>query len=213
MKRFKNHLIAAAVLSVLATIGTIMNSHQAAAQPPGPPGGLAVNVVSSIPLQATVSGNVGITGTADVNVKNLATAPVLSLNVNDPGRIPYQKSVTSSGHPVTFPAVPTGKRLVIQHVSIDASLVGVSTSTAVTGDISLSPGPVVGQFGLTILPLGTRTEAIVDQPTLVYADAGQSPTVGLVFFPAGPLSFDFMTAVLTGYLLDCTIAPCAAIAP
>ena len=30
MKRFKNHLIAAAVLSVLATIGTIMNSHQAA---------------------------------------------------------------------------------------------------------------------------------------------------------------------------------------
>src|SRR5215831_14557496 len=29
MKRFKNHLIAAAVLSVLATVGTIMNSHQA----------------------------------------------------------------------------------------------------------------------------------------------------------------------------------------
>jgi hypothetical protein len=45
MDRFKNHLLALAVLSVLAVIGTIMNSHQAAAQ--GPPDGMAVKIVNS----------------------------------------------------------------------------------------------------------------------------------------------------------------------
>jgi hypothetical protein len=101
MKRFKNHLITAAVLSVLAVVGTIMNSHQAEAQ--GPPGGMSVNIVNPSPVpvtgSTTVSGtvaatqsgswNVGITGTPKVNVTNSATAPVLSLNVNDPGRTPY----------------------------------------------------------------------------------------------------------------------------
>jgi hypothetical protein len=36
MKRYRNHLIVAAVLSVLAVIGTIMNSRQASAQDGGP---------------------------------------------------------------------------------------------------------------------------------------------------------------------------------
>src|SRR5262249_760142 len=97
--------------------GTIMNSHQAAAQ--GPPDGLAVNVVNSIPLQVT--GSLGITGTPNVNVTNPATAPVLSLNVNDPGRIPYQSfkaAGCATGAVVAlFQAVPSQDRLVIQHLS------------------------------------------------------------------------------------------------
>src|SRR5215467_10320755 len=78
MNRLKNHLIAAAVLSVLAVIGTAMNSHQAAAQ--GPATGLAVNIVNPLPVpvtgSTTISGtvaatqsgswNVGITGTVNV---------------------------------------------------------------------------------------------------------------------------------------------------
>ena len=47
MNRFKNQLIAAAVLTVLAVIGTIMNLHQAVAQ--GPPGGMSVNIVIHCP--------------------------------------------------------------------------------------------------------------------------------------------------------------------
>jgi hypothetical protein len=70
MKRFKNHLIAAAVLSVLAIVGTIMNSHQAKAQ--GPPNGLAVNIVNPVPLPVTgstsVSGTVAATQSGTWNV-------------------------------------------------------------------------------------------------------------------------------------------------
>ena len=81
MKRFKNHLIAAAVLSMLAIIGTIMNSHQAAAQPPGPPGGLAVNIVNPVPvpvtgsINSTVTGTVGLASGASVRVDNTVPTP------------------------------------------------------------------------------------------------------------------------------------------
>ena len=122
--RYKNHLIAAAVLSVLATIGTIMNSRQASAQDGGPKvtidspiplpvtgtvgisGPVNINAASALPVtgSTTVSGavaatqsgtwNVGITGTPNVNVTNPATAPALFLNVNDPGRIPHQSQRT-----------------------------------------------------------------------------------------------------------------------
>jgi hypothetical protein len=88
MNRFKNHLIAVAVLSVLAIVGTVMSSHQAVAQ--GPADGLAVKIVSPVPVPVTglttVSGtvaatqsgqwNVGISGTPNVNVTNPAIAPV-----------------------------------------------------------------------------------------------------------------------------------------
>jgi hypothetical protein len=50
MNRFKNHLIVAAVFALLAVIGTIMNSHQAAAQPPD---GLAVKIVNPLPVPVT----------------------------------------------------------------------------------------------------------------------------------------------------------------
>src|SRR5215467_15729029 len=62
MNRFKNHLIAAAMLSVLAIVGTIMNSHQVAAQ--GPPDGLAVRIVNPIPVPVT--GSLGVNGTVPV---------------------------------------------------------------------------------------------------------------------------------------------------
>jgi hypothetical protein len=58
------------VLSVLAVIGTIMNSHQAAAQ--GPPDGMAVKIVSPLLVPATglttVSGTVAATQSGPWNV-------------------------------------------------------------------------------------------------------------------------------------------------
>jgi len=143
MRRYKNQLIAAAVLSVLAIIGTIMSSHQAAAQ--GPSNGLAVNVVQSIPLQVT--GSTTITGTPNVNVANPATAAVLSLSVNDPGRIPYQsqiqnlcgKSFTTAFCSFDFPKVPSGHRLVIQHVYVD--LIGDSSVTTAFNEVDVLSGP------------------------------------------------------------------------
>jgi hypothetical protein len=130
MHDFKKRMLVAAIIAGLAVIGYLMNSQQAVAQ--GPPGGLAVNIVNPVPVpvtgSTTVSGavaatqsgtwNVGITGTPNVNVKNPATAPVLFLNVNDPGRIPYQSRQDCSGPlnsgncSASWPPVPANHRLV-----------------------------------------------------------------------------------------------------
>src|SRR5215831_13045509 len=127
MKRFKNHLIASAVLSMLAIIGTIMNSHQAAAQPPGPPGGLAVNIVNPVPVpvtgSTTVSGNVAATQSG--------TWAVFARNVDEPGHQPYQQEVVFTFPPgcapictksLNFSPVPQGKRLVVKAVSGEINL-------------------------------------------------------------------------------------------
>jgi len=85
MKRFKKHLILAAVLAGLAIAGTMMNPHPASAGNPVP-GSSPVNIVSPVPLPTTVSGpvaatqsgtwNVGVNGTPTVN---LAAGTVVSL--------------------------------------------------------------------------------------------------------------------------------------
>ena len=220
MKRFKNHLIVAAVLSVLAVIGTIMNSPKAAAQ--GPPGGLAVNIVNPLPVpvtgSTTVSGSVRITGTPDVNVTNPATAPVLFLNVNDPGRIPYQSLQVCSNNvgsldacTALFPTVPSNHRLVIQHVSISTSLSTASTAVIV---VLTRDGLASGRFSeFPAMPIpggnGNIPSAVVDQPVLGYIDQGHSVDVTVVVTSGNAPSGD---VALTGYMLDCTIAPCAAIA-
>jgi hypothetical protein len=228
MNRFKNHLIAMAVLSVLAIVGSIMNSHQAAAQ--GPPNGLAVNIVNPLPVpvtgSTTVSGtiaatqsgawnvgltpgaSVGITGTPNVNVTNPATAPVLFLNVNDPGRIAYQSVTRASCVKNTcngvFPAVPSGHRLVIQHFSGSESF---SQPTDFVEARLLTPSSAV--LSVFLIPSNIESISDFDQAVLVYYDAGEQPfaqsnAIGVLINQA---SF-----TLTGYMLDCTIAPCAAIA-
>jgi hypothetical protein len=184
MTRFKNHLIAAAVLSVLAIVGTIMNSHQAAAQPPGPPGGLAVNVVQSIPLQVT--GSTAITGTANVNVTNPATAPVpTSAQPGGPltnlGRLASELVVlqlTSSPSPTCqewfrvfpdgtfqcFTSVPAGLALVVTDLEWDGlGTAGDVAKAAVGYAVSGGGVPPFGTFYLTaagtVGGMGTCSEA------------------------------------------------------
>jgi hypothetical protein len=214
MKRYKNHLIAAAVLSVLAIIGTMMNSRPSVLQAAGGP---TVTIdPSQLPLP--VQGSLGITGTANVKVTNPAAAPVLSLNVNDPGRTPYHAFSEAPlcpdmGTPptcsVAFQVVPTSHRLVIQHISILAF--GSATTPAALvewGPTPLDARTSVSYFPTTAIP-GIPPGAVqaVDQAVLGYFDAGQQPGAVVA---GGP--FISMGASVTGYMLDCTIAPCAAIA-
>jgi hypothetical protein len=220
MKRFKNHLITAAVLSVLVIIGTIMNSRPSVLQAAsGPtvtidPTQLPLPVQGSTSVSGTVAAtqngtwNVGISGTPNVNVTNPATAPVLFLNVNDPGRIPYQSTMLVTNCPAgeciaTFSAVPSGHRLVIQHIS------GVETGTSA---LPTQPVLLLNQ----IFPLSgflasstsnSGTNAYFDQSVLFYFDTQQAPVV-ITGFGLGVQ----VTVTLTGYMLDCTIAPCAAVA-
>src|SRR5258708_246661 len=94
MKRFRNHAIAIAVFAALAVIGTVMNSRQATAQ--GPPDGLAVRIVSPLPVpvtgSTTVSGTVAATQSGPWNV-GITGQPIgvhgSIFSPDEPTRAPY----------------------------------------------------------------------------------------------------------------------------
>ena len=61
MSRLKTNLLVSVTLVAFALVGTILSSQHAAAQPPGPADGLAVRIVS--PLPVPVSGETSVSGT------------------------------------------------------------------------------------------------------------------------------------------------------
>ena len=155
--------------------------------------------------------NPGDAPVSDVNVTNPATAPVLAVNLNDMGRMPYQYMKTFTvpldgyNYGCVFPTVPSGHRLVVQHVS---------------GQIFFSPNPAL-TVKLTYLSADTQLRSIFpvpngqafDHSVLAYYDAGENP---LVIITADSQSasqlVNFVGLTMTGYLVDCGIGPCAAIA-
>ena len=220
MNSLKNRMFAAAIIAVLAVIGSLMNSQQSTARAGGGPtvtidqAQLPLPVQGSLGISGTVAAtqsgawNVGITGTPNIHVTNAANAPVFSLNVNDPGRIAYQSLNTNPSCSVgqclaLFPAVPSQHRLVVQHFSGLAnfsaapSLVNASLNEQSGFSLSIILAPVIG------------SASRFDQPVLVYYDAGQQPFAELQAVGA---TVTAAAITLTGYMLDCTIAPCAAIA-
>ena len=110
-----------------------------------------------------------------VTVTNSATNPAKTSSVDDPGRIPYQffQNLQPCVHTTcqaTTPAVPTGKRLVVQHVSAFGAL----TSPGNTVEVVVStPTAVLSTFAPPVF--GTTNQGFAfDQPVLGFADAGQT---------------------------------------
>jgi hypothetical protein len=226
MQTLRNKVIASAAVVILAAVGFLMNSHQAAAQ--GPPDGLAVKIVNPLPVPVTgstsVSGtvaatqsgawNVSVTGTPSVQVTNPATAPVLFLNVNDPGRIPFQQGSANCpanffGCTEIFGPVPTNHRLVVEHLSARLTFSN-SASAKCTADVRQATGGfyTTGWTASTVSDAAGVWEMIVDQPVRIYVDQNNTLALGCVtsqVVQGGNIS-------ATGYLLDCITAPCAAIA-
>ena len=128
-------------------------------------------------------------------------------NIDDPGRIAYEseQSIAAGQDFVVFPKVPAGHRLVIQHVSAEL-LFQSSVSSQV--QVLVSGG---GLAGSSFLVPFSRSLASFDQLVQLYADQGTAPGVQIVADSGLTQVFSgFLT--LTGYLLDCTVAPCATIA-
>ena len=126
--------------------------------------------------------------------------------VDDPGRIAYEseQSIGAGQDFVFFPKVPAGHRLVIQHVSAELHF-----QSAVSGQVQVLVSS--GQASSNFLAPFSQTLAGFDQLVQLYADAGATPAVQFVAdFGLTQVSNGFLT--LTGYLLDCTAAPCATIA-
>jgi hypothetical protein len=154
MNRFKNHLIAGAVLSVLAVIGTIMNSHQAAAQ--GPPNGLAVNIVNPVPVPVT--GSLGITGTPKVTIDS-TQLPLSVMDADSPSRHAFQLKLDESQFSFK---VPPDKRLTIETVSASCHTDPPSTPQnnfptyiATTAGGNFITFPILTFFNSTSPSLGT----------------------------------------------------------
>jgi hypothetical protein len=194
MHTLRSKLIALTTLAVLAVIGAVMNSRQAAAQ--GPPDGLAVRIVNPLPVpvngSTTVSGTIGATqsGLWNVGITNgTATTPIFVKNVDEPGRAPYQQEVQTAAvcdasfcnANFNFAPVPAGKRLVIKTVSyLQTTFVGAAVLVTVIG----------GNFTQSHIPVTAATNPIVsagcpaanpcviwsvNQPVDIYVDAGSSP--------------------------------------
>ena len=104
--------------------------------------------------------------------------------------------------------VPAGKRLVIQHVAVEISILGAPTGapTIIRNGSTNAPGPVLSSF---LVPFNGGS-ALVDQAVQFYVDAGGS-FGAFVEAIGGTLIGAEMN--FTGYLLDCTVNQCAAIAP
>jgi hypothetical protein len=157
-----------------------------------------------------LSGPAWALGSTPVTVVNPANNPALTSNIDDPGRTPHQsfldQSCTGSVCFFSFPAVPADHRLVIQHVS-SGELVFNGTPASV--GVSLS-GHADNQSGF-LAPFAGQLSAF-DQPVLYYLDSGEVPSVGV-----GPSGVTFagiagQFIMLSGYLLDCKVSPCAPIA-
>jgi hypothetical protein len=199
------------------TLAVALSSSTALAA--GPPSGLNVNVVNppSSPIPVTIQGTGTVSGT--VNVGNPAAHPALTSSVDNPGRIPYQAqhsmdpsldcNLPASECTFAPPAVPAGKRLVVQHVS---ALAFVSSGTFIKVFVQdRSTFALLSAFLLPLTP-GSPSNAAGDQAVQFYLDAGSRLSAHVE--TDGDFGPNVMILVnLTGYLLDCAANQCAPIAP
>jgi hypothetical protein len=153
-----------------------------------------------------------------VKVMNTSASPAISSDINQAGRIPYIQTVVQptlcngahgGNNPCNFlfDLVPPGHRLVLQQISghvfisgtptyIQASL--VDHSNDIMASVSAPP----------------QQESIFGGPVLGYIDAGDQALIQVnVFAPFGTTMISAPQQVtISGYLLDCSAAPCSAIA-
>jgi hypothetical protein len=135
-------------------------------------------------------------------------------NVDDPGRIPYQSTLTGKAGNVgsqfffQFPAVPAGHRLVIQHIGSN----NLSFKTAPQREVRVSLDFGGGTSATSFFVAFSGRAIAFDQLVQFYGDAGDKPAVSVVADEGNSPAEDAGSLTLTGYLLDCKAAPCAAIA-
>jgi hypothetical protein len=177
-----------------------------------------VLVLGSVVLGATVF-RTQVAAAADkvqsVFVTNDAAHPVPVTSLDDPGRQAFAFFQNDSfgspedSHVEQF-TVPTGERLVIQSVSINAAVdIGTGqkiVSTAVQAHVNGHLEDYIMAPTFTGTSTSARDLYTVSQPTTIYADGGTDVLVFAVrnTFSGGAI----MNGSVQGYLIDCTAASC-----
>jgi hypothetical protein len=154
---------------------------------------------------------VSITGTPTVNIGNLpdgtnlvqvassTNAPVVVRDADNPARQIYQRSLQSSQSNVTswfvvFDAVPAGKRLVVEFISVEVDVPVGQNAIRVTLD---RQDRSVHRFPLSLQGSGLFVAA---QQMRMYFEAGESPRVAA--FKDSFSGAIFLDATITGYYID-----------
>jgi hypothetical protein len=157
-----------------------------------------------------------------VKVVNTTSAPAIASLMDDPGRSPYQSTMfnnTCTGFNqctfLNFAPVPAGHRLVITRITADFLIGPTAADTSLT--VFLQGGSGTTGFLHVWNPQVLNQNPVLSQSVTAYVDAGQtffvSAQLGSGPFQSGSPTFDHATVVtVTGYMLDCTSAPCAPIA-
>lgn len=165
----------------------------------------AISVFSARRIEAQFS--------SPVKIVNTTSAPAITSRMDDAGRVPYQSAFNGitacGGHNFclnTFPPVPAGHRLVLTQISgaHDISVPGpIADSVRIA---LLSSSGVLTQFNWDLQNSGSWV-----LPVTAYLDPGVSVSLAENITGANfDVSPQWIT--LTGYMLDCTAAPCSAIA-
>jgi len=140
--------------------------------------------------------------------------PALVKNTDEPGRLSYQTTVTFVGGDtscptqsfciVPFPAVPAGKRLVVEQISVLAIVAGGSPNFVAFGDFFVTNQGNIAMVTPAFVAGGGilgSTFWFLDRPVKVYYDPGSTPKVKIG--TAGAFSLPSNMS-LTGYLIDAT---------
>lgn len=229
MQNIKRIALSAGALALLGSIGTWMDHGSASLRADGGP---SFTLAGPIPLPTTISNtpdvhvtntpsvtlngtpNVHVTNTPSVTVGNLVSMPVIGSLIDDPGRVAYRSTLGGASGTndlqFHFPAVPAGHRLVVTEVTGRATLLGNDVV-----EVQLSGNGVAGpDFFLppsaSVFGISSRVTAFA-QPVVFYLDAGDAPDV-LLNDLANNAFTDGARITLTGYMLDCSAAPCSPIA-
>lgn len=159
------------------------------------------------------SGQAGGTGTSNVVVTNTAAQPVPVKNLDNPAKQPFQwhnSGVVATGSDradFTF-QVPAGKRLVIEQLSGEASVVSSSGTVPRFLIASFAGGAVASGYAPATYvgnDLGMAPAVYANQQLRMYADPGTTVSVEVqrstdnVGGYSGHVNF---TVSVTGYLVD-----------
>jgi len=213
------------VLTALYVLGVMMDSRHTAARADAGP---AVTIAGPIPLpvsgalsaQQSGTWNVGVTSLPAVNlatstlvkVANTPATPVFFIDMNEPGRVPYQVTslctVLTQGLCQAKFTVPTSSRLVVQHVTGRAVLL---QSMPATVEIALAGNPTMQSSFLvpSVLDGTGNFRSDFDQAVMGFVDGGSSGFQLTVEVNSNVNLTTSPGITVTGYLVDCVASQCA----
>jgi hypothetical protein len=220
MERFKRFSLVASSLMLVLALVTVLGTKEVHAVV-----ATMVQVINNVDHPVPVTGNVGINGTANVNVTNPLTVGIDSLNntvkidaaspvpvrdVDSPARHAFHASCSAfaASNEVScgVTTVPAGQELVIQEVTLS-----VTTDPGVAVQATIITGAAGPQFvelqdtgGCENICAGAPTVHIYTgtTPLTTYADPGASVYISVLRFAAPPADGVNLRGTVSGYLVS-----------